>query len=131
MVTWLIESFDVPNDKLLADFNLDVLAARAVERLIGPLPEVLTPDQVRVVAPLFDIEPDRWESIAESATGVRWFDSGWLARALVHLVRTVVDQSPEDLVGLVHPISVNAAQGLLNRFSAGARIPEGEVYIGF
>jgi hypothetical protein len=130
-VTWLVESFDVQTDGLLADFDLDILAARAVERAIGARPEVLTPDQIRVVAPLFDIEPDRWDKTLGSLTGVGVFDPDWLSLALVHLVATVVEQSPGNLVGGVWPIPGEVAQALLNRFSAGVQVPDGEVSVGY
>lgn len=130
-MTWLVESFDVQNDKLLAAPDLGTLAARAVERLIEERSEVLEPYQIRVIAPLFDIDPDDWERVVESSTGGGVFESDWLSTAVVHLVGKVVDQPPEDLVGLIWPIPWEVSQGLLDRFSAGVRVPEGEVYIGF
>lgn len=130
-MTWLVESYDRRTDELLADFDLNVLAALAVEHLIGTRPEVLSPDQVRVVAPLFDVEPDHWEGVVQSLTGDGVFGPDWLSRALAHLVSAVVDQNPENLVGVVWPIPEEVAQGLLDRFSTDVRLPDGEVFIDF
>ena len=130
-MTWVVEIFSVQTDKLLADFDVDVLAARAVERLIGDRPEVLTANQVRSVALLFGVEPDRWGSFAESPTGMSWFDTDWLSRALARLVSRTVGQSTEDLVGGVWPVPRAVAQALLDQFSADVVVPEGEVDIGF
>ena len=129
-MTWLVESFNMQTEELLAEFDLDALAAAAVKRLIGERPEVLTSDQVRAVAPLFDIEPDRWESVTGASADAGTSDSDWLASALLHQVSTMLGEDPEDVVGLVYPMSRETAQGLLDRFSAGVRIPEGGVYIG-
>lgn len=41
----------------------------------------------------------------------------------------VVQVSPEDLGPAAYPISLEAAQGLLNRFSSDVRVPPGGVFL--
>lgn len=128
-MTWLVESFDVRTDELLAEIDLDALASDAVERLIGALPEALAPDQVRVVAPLFDIDPEQWRTVVQSSIAVGSPDADWFTIALVRLVSEVVQVSPEELGPAAYPISLEAAQGLLNRFSSDVRVPPGGVFL--
>ena len=128
-MTWLVHSFDTRTDALLAEFDLDVLASGAVERLIGTVPEALAPDQVRVVAPHFDIDPEQWSTVVRSSTP-GGTPTGWLAIALDHLVGEVVGVRPEEFVSSSYPVSPEAAQGLLDRFSSDVRVPPGEVFLG-
>ena len=128
-MTWLVESFDPRTDGLVAEVDLDVLASSAVERLIGAVPEALAPDQVRVVAPLFDIDPERWNEVVPSSTPDGTPDAGWLTVALDQLVGKVVEVRPEDFVSSSYPVSPEAAQELLDRFSSDSSLPPGEVFL--
>ena len=102
-----------------------------MERLIGARPRTLAPDQVRVVAPLFDIDPDHWEGAMRSSIDIGIPNSDWLAIALLQLVSKVVEVSPEDLGPAAYPVSLDVAQGLLDRFSSEVRLPPGGVFLDF
>ena len=127
-MTWLVQSFDTRTEELLAEVDLDALASGAVERLIGAVPQALAPDQVRVVAPLFGIDPGRWSEVVPS-TPDGTPDTGWLAVALDRLVGEVVGVPPEELDVASYPVPLEAAQGLLDRFSTDVRLPPGEVFL--
>ena len=128
-MTWLVQSFDPRTEELLVEVDLDALASGAVERLIGAVPQALAPDQVRVVAPLFGIDPERWSEVVPSSTPDGTPDAAWLAVALDQLVGEVVEVPPDDLDVASYPVPWESAQGLLDRFSTDVRLPPGEVFL--
>ena len=130
-MSWELQSFDLRTEELLAEIDLDVLAAGAVERLIGGRPAVLAPAEGRVVAPLFDIEPDHWEQAMSTPINLGVLDPDWLTIAMVHLVSTVVGERPEDLEPAAYAISPEIAHGLLDRFSSDLRPPTGDLFLEF
>ena len=130
-MTWFVQSFSMQTDELLAEFNLDQLAADAVDHLIGTPREAPSPDQVHVIAPLFGIEPAHWEAVTGSSDDSDVSGSSWLSRALLHLTVSVVGLPPEDLLEADHLLSPQVAQGLLDRFSAGVRVPDGQITLAF
>ena len=128
-MTWLVESFDLQTDELLAEVDLDVLASGAVERLVGTVPQALAPDQVRVVAPLFGIDPGRWSTVVQSSTPGGTSEVNWFTAALDELVGEVVEVRPEEFVSSSYPVSPEAAQRLVDRFSSDVRVPPGAVFL--
>ena len=128
---WLVQSFDVQTDELVAEFDLDVLAEGAVERLTGSQPDVLTADQARLGAPRCAIDPGAGPRVTGPAADVGVLGSSWLAKELVQLVMRTTHERLEHLVEGDFRISRESAQGLLDRFSASGRIPDGETFLGF
>jgi hypothetical protein len=128
-VTWIIEFFSEQTDDHLGDVSINAVVADSVEGLLGELPSDLSPDQVRLVAPLFDLEPSNWEYVTRPTTGDAPPVLGWLEMALLYLLSSVTGGQPEDIFGCVFPISRPEAQQLLRRFTSDAVAPDGELFI--
>lgn len=127
---WIIEAFAEQAEEHLGEVSLDAVVADSVERLLGELPSDLTSDQVRLVAPLFDLEPTTWEYVTKPTTeGTDLL--GWLEMALLYLLSKVTGGRPQDLFGYVFPLSRPRAQELLGRFGSDAPAPEGDLFIAY
>jgi hypothetical protein len=130
-VTWIIEGFDEATDEFLGKLDLSLLAQGAIERMLGEIPQEPTAEQVRILAPIFGLEPDRWRSAMRAPVTISLLGLGWLDIALLNLLSQVLGIAPEELGPYVYPLPRKKAQELFYRFTDDAPGPRGELQVSF